>query len=62
MTEKLVLTVDEAGKMLGVSRQTAYQLIHTKGFPTLRIGRRMLVPKEQLKAWIAAQTKEAQAQ
>lgn len=62
MSEKMVLTVEEAGKMLGVSRPTAYQLSRSKGFPTIRIGRRVLVPVEQLKEWIAAQTKEAQMQ
>lgn len=52
MTEKLTLSVEEAGKLLGVSRQVAYQLIHRADFPTLQIGRRILVPKKQLEAWM----------
>ena len=52
MTEKLTLSVEEAGKLLGVSRQVAYQLIHRPDFPTLHIGRRVLVPKKQLEAWM----------
>lgn len=52
MNEKLTLSVDEAGKLLGVSRQVAYQLIHRPDFPTLHIGRRVLVPKKQLEAWM----------
>lgn len=59
MPEKLVLTVEEAGKMLGVSRPTAYQLSRSEGFPAIRIGRRVLVPVQQLKEWIAQQTQEA---
>ena len=56
MTEKLTLSVEEAGKLLGVSRQVAYQLIHRADIPTLRIGRRVLVPKKQLEAWMDRMT------
>ena len=52
MTEKLTLSVEEAGKRLGVSRQVAYQLIHRSDFPTLQIGRRILIPKKQLEEWM----------
>ena len=52
MNEKLTLSVEEAGKLLGVSRQVAYQLIHRSDFPTLDIGRRILVPKKQLEEWM----------
>ena len=52
MNEKLTLSVEEAGKLLGVSRQVAYQLIHRADFPTLHIGRRILVPRKQLEEWM----------
>lgn len=52
MTEKLTLSVEEAGKLLGVSRQIAYQLSRQAGFPTLHIGRRVLVPRKQLEEWM----------
>ena len=55
MNEKLTLSVEEAGKLLGVSRQVAYQLIHRSDFPTLHIGRRILVPKKQLEIWMDRQ-------
>ena len=55
MNEKLTLSVEEAGKLLGVSRQVAYQLIHRSDFPTLHIGRRILVPKKQLEIWMERQ-------
>ena len=56
MTEKMTLSVEEAGKLLGVSRQVAYQLIHRPDFPTLHIGRRILVPKKQLEIWMDRMT------
>ena len=52
MTEKLTLSVEEAGKLLGVSRAIAYQLSRRADFPTLHIGRRVLVPKKQLEEWM----------
>ena len=52
MMEKLTLSVEEAGKLLGVSRQIAYQLSRMPDFPTLHIGRRVLVPRKQLEAWM----------
>ena len=58
MTEKLTVSVEEAGELLGVSRQIAYQLSHRPDFPTLRIGRRVLVPRKELEAWINRQVEE----
>ena len=55
MSEKLTLSVEEAGKLLGVSRQTAYNLIHRADFPVLRIGKRVLIPRKQLEAWMDRQ-------
>lgn len=55
MNEKLTLSVEEAGKLLGVSRQIAYQLSRRADFPTLHIGRRVLVPRKQLEQWMDRQ-------
>ena len=52
MNEKLTLSLEEAGKILGVSRQTVYLLSRREDFPVLRIGRRILIPKKQLEAWM----------
>ena len=60
MNEKLTLSVEEAGKLLGVSRQVAYQLIHRPGFPTIQIGRRVLIPKKQLEEWMDRQVNGAE--
>lgn len=49
MTQRLTLTVDEAGKMIGVCRNTAYKLVHNGEIPSIRIGRRLLVPADFLK-------------
>lgn len=41
---KLVYTVQEAGELLGLSRGSAYEAARRGDLPTLRIGRRLLVP------------------
>ena len=48
-TERLTMTVEEAGEALGISRATAYLLARTGGIPVIRLGeRRLVVPKVQL--------------
>ena len=46
--EKLTLTIDEAGKTLGLSRASAYKAVHDGSIPSIRLGRRLLVPIGQL--------------
>lgn len=52
----LFLNSELVAKVLGVSPSTGYELMHTKDFPMLRIGNRMVVPKEQFIAWVARHT------
>ena len=47
---------DELPAMLGISRAGAYALLHSRGFPTLQIGKRLMVPKDKLAAWIDRST------
>ncbi len=55
----LTLTVPEVGEALGISRAKAYDLVRSEGFPSMRIGTRILVPRDKLIRWIDKQT-EAQ--
>ena len=55
----LTLTVPEVGDALGISRAKAYDLVRSEGFPSMRIGTRILVPRDKLIRWIDEQT-EAQ--
>ena len=47
-----VLNAEQLAGTLGISRAGAYQLLHREDFPTLRIGKRMLVPRDKLMLWI----------
>ena len=55
----LTLIVPEVGNVLGISRAKAYDLARSEGFPSMRIGTRILVPRDKLIRWIDEQT-EAQ--
>ena len=47
----LFLNAETVAKVLGVAPSTAYELMHEADFPTLKIGNRIVVPKEQFIAW-----------
>ena len=51
----LALNADDVAAVLGISRANAYTLMHSVGFPTLTIGKRMVVPKDKLLAWMDEQ-------
>ena len=48
----LMLSVPDLTEVLGISRAGAYELVKSEGFPSLHIGSRILIPKEELIAWI----------
>ena len=52
----LTLTAPEVGEVLGISRAAAYELVRSKGFPHMRIGTRILVPRNKFIQWIDEQT------
>jgi excisionase family DNA binding protein len=45
---RLTLSVEEAAKALGISRALAYDAVRKGQIPSIRIGRRVLIPKKQL--------------
>lgn len=52
----LFLNSETVAKTLGVSPSSAYELMHEPDFPILRIGNRMVVPKEQFIQWVMERT------
>ena len=55
----LMLSVPEVASVLGISRARAYELVKEKGFPSLTIGSRILVPRDKLIAWIDEKSSES---
>lgn len=54
----LTLTAPEVGEALGISRAAAYELVRSRGFPSLKVGTRILVPKDKFINWIDEQTED----
>ena len=52
----LFLNSELVAKVLGVSLSSGYELMHQPGFPVLRVGSRMVVPKEQFIQWVMENT------
>lgn len=52
----LFLNADTVARVLGVSPSTGYELMHEKDFPILKIGNRIVVPKEKFIIWVEANT------
>ena len=52
----MTLRADEVAGILGVSRANAYVIMHSKGFPKMQIGKRIMVTKENFRAWMEKQT------
>ena len=52
----LFLNAKLVAQVLGVSISTAYEVMHEPSFPTLRVGSRMVVPKEMLIQWAEEQS------
>ena len=48
----LMLSVAEVAAVLGISRAGAYDLVRSSGFPALKIGSRIIVPRDKFLAWI----------
>lgn len=52
----LFLNAETVAKRLGISISSSYELMHEKGFPSLRIGSRLIVPKEKFRRWVEEKT------
>ena len=47
------VTVTEAANLLGISRSLAYELVARRELPSIRLGRRLVIPVEQLERFVA---------
>ena len=53
----LFLNAELVAKVLGVSPSSGYELMHETDFPVLKVGSRMVVPKEKFIEWVEQHTK-----
>lgn len=48
----LFLNAETVAKVLGIAPSSAYELLHEADFPVLKVGNRMVVPKEKFVEWV----------
>ena len=51
----LTLSAEDIAAVLSISRGSAYALLHSRDFPTLHIGTRMVTPRDQFLTWMNQQ-------
>lgn len=52
----LFINAEQLSNALGISISSAYELMSEKDFPSMRVGKRMLVPREKFIAWVNQQS------
>ena len=48
----IVLCVEDVAKIMNISRVTAYNLVHSEGFPYKQAGRRITIPRDAFYNWL----------
>lgn len=56
--EKKVYNTTECAEVLGISRPKMYELARSKGFPSVRIGAKIVIPICKLNEWLDAQASQ----
>ena len=54
----VMLTIPQVASVLSISRAGAYELAHSKNFPAMLVGSRIVVPKDRLLAWVDRKVSE----
>lgn len=55
---KMLLTVEEAVELLGIGRTLGWRLVQEGKLPSVRLGRCVRVPRQELEAWVTRQARE----
>ena len=52
----MLLTVKDLQSRFQIGRDAAYSLVHSPGFPVLKIGKRYFIPEKKLGEWVEQHT------
>ena len=56
----LFLNAAMVAKVLDIAPSSSYELMHEVDFPVLKIGNRLIVPKEKFVEWVEQHTKDGE--
>ena len=51
-----MLNAKDVERYMRISRAEAYEQMHSEGFPLIRIGKRMIIPRDKFLEWVDNQT------
>ena len=54
----VVMKVSDLQALFGISRSASYRLLHTPGFPVIRVGGMLRIPRDRLFDWMELQSLE----
>lgn len=54
----LLLTVKQASDLLGLSRQTVYQMLYRGAWPVVRVGTAVRIARADIEAWVVEQRED----
>jgi len=54
----IFLNAQIIANVLGISESSTYELMNEEGFPSLRVGSRIVVPRDKFLRWVEENTKE----
>ncbi|HZU68801.1 MAG TPA: helix-turn-helix domain-containing protein [Ktedonobacteraceae bacterium] len=57
--QPLLITIEEAMRLLRIGRTKLYRLINQEGLPVHRFGRRVLIDPNELRPWLAQRRQQA---
>jgi len=58
--ERLLLTVEEAARRLGIGRSLAWRLVRSGELPSVRLGRLVRVPERNLQVWLDRRCRDSE--
>ncbi len=50
--EPITVPVEEAARLLGISKPTVYSMIRGEGLPHIKLNRRTVIPVDKLREWV----------
>ena len=57
--ERMALSVTEVQEALGIGRNSVYDLVNRADFPKIRMGRKIIIPRDAFLRWLDQQTAES---
>ncbi len=60
--ELLTYSVEDVAAMLGIARGKAYEHVHNGEIPSIRMGRRLLIPRARFHTWLDGHTERSKSE